>query len=152
FGVAQRRGPLGGDGQAVAPRVLEQGGRQVHRPQRRVALVDLQLPVQLGLRRVADVGNDPVHLPGRRPARPTAAQLETAVGAAALDRLDRTLRVKLHVGVAAGGERVGADGELVALAERVVDVALDGLRARAAGQPDDPGAGVRLAQAGEAAD
>src|SRR5207249_4573854 len=60
-------------------------------------------------------------------------------------------RVKLDVAVGPRGQGVGAGGELVALAQWVVGDALERLRFRRAGQPDDPRRGRLAGQGGKVA-
>jgi len=99
---------------------------------------DLQLAAEVGVGRIADVGDHALHVPGNGLAAAAGADLETAVGAGGLDRFDDGLRVKFDVAVGPRGQVVGAHGNMVAVAQGVVGRAPDGLRAGAAGQPYHP--------------
>src|SRR5262249_28934433 len=92
-----------------------------------------------------------IDFPSARLTGTTACDAESFVEAGKFDGLDHGLVVELDVAIAACGQGVGAHRQAIALAERIAGEALDGLRARAARQPDDPGIGVLLGNRGEAA-
>src|SRR5262249_49066663 len=81
-----------------------------------------------------------------------AGDPEALVAAEEINAVDDGLVMELYVGVAAGGEGVGAHGQAVALPERVAGDALDGLRAGPARQPDHPRVGGLFREGGELAD
>src|SRR5207247_4613809 len=68
FRSAQGIGPLWPDRKAVAGALLQQRRRQRHRAERRVALVDLQLAVEIPIGGVPDVGVGALDVRGDTPA------------------------------------------------------------------------------------
>ena len=64
-----------------------------------------------GVRGTADVGDDAVGLPRQRFAGTMAAHLEPLVGSRRLQGINDDTRPKLDIGVTAGGEGVGPDGQ-----------------------------------------
>src|SRR5262249_29052595 len=135
LGVPQGRRASGPGRKAIGDRLFGQRRGQARGAEGGVALPDLQLAVDVGVRRVADVGDEAVRLPGTGLAGAAGRDADAPVWPGALDDVDHGLVVELDVAVGPGGERVGADGEAVALPQWVACDAADRLRARAAGQP-----------------
>src|SRR5208283_874087 len=99
---------------------------------RRVTLMHLEFPVQVGVRSVAHVGDHTVRFPGALLAGAAGGQAKALVLTGALDGLDHRLWMELRVAVAARGQRVGADSQAVAFLERIVGNALERLGTGAA--------------------
>src|SRR5439155_15541565 len=108
--------------------------------------MDLQLPVKGPVGRKAYVGDQSLDFPGARLAAAASGDLEALIRPGPLSRLNHGLTVKLDVAFAARRQGVGPNGQAVALLERIIGNALDGLRAGAASQPVDPGIRVILSQ------
>src|SRR5439155_11002230 len=91
FWITQDIRRLGRHLQAVHGSVLEQRRRQTHWTERSIAFVDLQLPVEIRVRRVTNISDDPVYFPRPDLSGQARGDLEALVGTGKLNGFHDTV-------------------------------------------------------------